>query len=279
MTPAPHARIELIPAKEAAKVLVIRRKPSKLFHVLLWDTAAGVLEAGSWFRGKLYAKRCDLSFDGRWMCYLAMGADGSTWNGVSEAPFLKCLATAENTGTWYGGGYWDRAKRLRTNGWGRADNRGVRLLPFEADSGEDLGVFLPRLGRDGWRRAGPDRGRMVKTGDWNVRCVGDDGWEHRPSEDHPRLRVRHLGYEGGYRFGYTLEADLADFDGDVDSAAWDAAGGLVFSRRGVLRRATLEDLRRGVAGETHDLEGLRPPWATSDEVDSATRSHPNDAPR
>ena len=45
-----------------------------------------------------------------------------------------------------------------------------------------------------------------------------------------------------------------------------------------LRRATLEDLRRGVAGETHDLEGLRPPWE-SDEVDSGVRSHPNDAPR
>jgi hypothetical protein len=64
MTPADPARIHLLPAKGAACVVVIRRKPSKCFHVIRWNTRTDELEHGSWFHGKLYPKRCDVSFDG-----------------------------------------------------------------------------------------------------------------------------------------------------------------------------------------------------------------------
>jgi len=72
MPPTPHhdiaaesARIHLLPAKAAPYVLVIRRKPSKCFHIIRWNTQADTLEHDSWFHGKLYPKRCDISFDGQ----------------------------------------------------------------------------------------------------------------------------------------------------------------------------------------------------------------------
>src|ERR1700710_2468830 len=117
MTPAPPARIHLLPAKGVPVVIVIRRKPSKVFHVIRWGTATDTLEYGSWFRGKLFPMRCDVSFDGQWMVYHAMGATGKTWNGVCRPPRLKTMLEAENQGTWFGGGYWTNARTLRLNAW------------------------------------------------------------------------------------------------------------------------------------------------------------------
>ena len=104
-TPAKPARIHLLPAKEAPYVVVVRRKPSHTFHVIRINTRSGGIEHGSWFRGKLYAMRSDVSFDGQWMVYLAKGAKGKDWNGVCQVPFLKTVLEGENLGTWYGGGY------------------------------------------------------------------------------------------------------------------------------------------------------------------------------
>src|SRR4051812_45232560 len=103
---APAARIHILPAREAPVAIVIRRKPSKCFHVLRWHTDTGKIEPGSWFNGKLYSLRADISFDGAWMVYLALGSTGETWNGLCRPPWLKTVVDAPNTGAWFGGGYW-----------------------------------------------------------------------------------------------------------------------------------------------------------------------------
>src|SRR4051794_17686203 len=59
---APAARIHILPAREAPVAIVIRRKPSKRFHVLRWHTDTGEIEPGSWFNGKLYPLRADISW-------------------------------------------------------------------------------------------------------------------------------------------------------------------------------------------------------------------------
>jgi hypothetical protein len=56
------ARLHLLPAKEAPLVVAIRRKPSRLFHIIRINTKTGTYEEGAWFTGKLYAMRCDVSF-------------------------------------------------------------------------------------------------------------------------------------------------------------------------------------------------------------------------
>ena len=96
MTPAQPARIHLLPAAKAPIVVAIRRKPSRLFHVIRIDTVSGKAEQGAWFNGHLYAMRSDVSFDGNWFVYLALGKFGKTWNAVSALPRLTAAAGAEN---------------------------------------------------------------------------------------------------------------------------------------------------------------------------------------
>jgi hypothetical protein len=258
------ARIHLLPAKTAPIVIVIRRKPSKLFHVLKWDTDLDELQAGSWFHGKLYPMRCDVSPDGRHMVYLAMGSGGHTWNGVCEPPFLRTMAEGENMGTWSGGGYFASDERLLVNSW--SPSKGdlpFRCEPLQGEhGGEDLSVLVPRLERDGWRRRGLEWGREVErvgTSKLTVDQIGDDGWAWRPSKGVPELRMRFLGYlEHGYTFGFELEGHSGLLDG-VDWACYDSRGRLVYTQAGSLYLWGPEDLDRGEPRSVHDLEGLESP--------------------
>jgi len=262
MIPAAPARIHLIPSKGSPYVLIIRRKPSKRFHVIRWNTKSDTLEYGSWFTGKLYPKRCDISFDGQWMVYLAMGATGETWNGISKAPFLRTVAESSNMGTWYGGGYWPDDRTVLLNGWSPEKGK----VPFKTKEiksdfgGEDLGVLYPRWRRDGWRRRGDNYGtsREIKNAKkYIVECDDDDGWEHMPSTEHPILTTKYLGYlTHGYTFKFELDCDISCFDKSVDSACWDSLGNLVYSREGVLYKYSLDDIRRGSPGSKHNLERI-----------------------
>src|SRR5262245_58863849 len=108
------SRLHLLVAKNAPTVVIVQRKRAKLFHIAMVDAKRRQVVEGSWFRGKLYALRCDVSFDGTHMVYLAMGDKGQTWNGVCRLPWLSTLTEAENMGAWFGGGYFADKKLLRT---------------------------------------------------------------------------------------------------------------------------------------------------------------------
>lgn len=262
MTPADPARIHLLPAKAAPFVIVIRRKPSKCFHIVRWNTRTDELEHGSWFKGKLYPKRCDVSFDGNWMVYLAMGASSDTWNGVCNPPYLKTVVESENMGTWFGGGYWSDRKTLLLNQW--TPDGGS--LPFKLGQmepefgGEDLSVLYARWRRDGWVRRGENFGEKREVADsssYVVECVGDDGWQHAPSREHPALVARFIGYlKHGYTFRFTLQEFPELLDDQVDSACWDSRGNLVYSRLGVLYRYTPKAIATGEPDAVVDLEPL-----------------------
>ena len=74
--------------------------------------------------------RCDVSFDGDWLVYLAMGAGGKTWNAVSRLPRLTAVAEAESIGTYFGGGYWRARDVLCLNHWVPAK---PAKLPFRTE--------------------------------------------------------------------------------------------------------------------------------------------------
>ena len=262
MKPAAPARIHLLPARKSPYVVVLRRKPSQCFHVVRWNTDTDELEYGSWFTGKLYPLRCDVSFDGQWMVYLALGASGETWNGVCRLPFLKTVAEGSNLGTWYGGGYWKDRKTLCLNHW-RPDSGSVPFSIRAYDSefgGEDFGVFFPRLKRDGWVRRGDHFGveqRIRPASKYMVKCIGDDGWENRPSNRHPTMVAKYIGYlQHGYTFRFELNKYPSLLDENVQSACWDSLGNLICARQGVLYKYSLEDLQTGNPGTVKDLEPL-----------------------
>lgn len=243
-------RLHILPAREAAVAVVFRRKPSKRFDVLLWDTKAGEVTVGSRFRGKLYPLRSDVSFDGKWLVYLALGSSGTTWNGVCQLPWLKTTLEAPNTGTWFGGGYWASRKELRLNNWVPAQPAALpfRTTTYTPAHGEDEGVLYARLERDGWRRNGPfgEMQEIKNRKKLMVECIDDPGWSHQFSRRHPVLTLRYLGY---LTHGRTFRFELSGFpdllDARVQWACWDAEGGLLVARAGAIARYSLTDLDRG----------------------------------
>lgn len=260
------ARIHLLPAKGSPYVAVIRRKPSKVFHIIRWNTKYDELEYGSWFSGKLYPKRCDISFDGKWMVYLAMGGKGNTWNGVCQLPWLKTHLETENMGTWFGGGYWQNEKELLLNVGGNLKGK----IPFKVGQmhsqfgGEDLSVLYPRLERDGWKRSGDNYVQNVKVEsvkEYIVRCDGDHGWYWKPSSKHPTLRTYYAGYFAphGYTFRFSLDEYPDLLDSTVDWATWDFLGNLIFTKQGKLYKYNIDGLKKGQPSFYHDLENLIPP--------------------
>ncbi len=114
--------------------------------------------------------------------------------------------------------------------------------------------------RDGWQRRGDNYGtRQYCHGNKQIApYVGDDGWQSQPTPKHPVLTARFLGYlKRREMFEYCLEGHEELLDKQVDCAAWDSLGNLIFSRLGVLHKLSLEQIKRKEPGSVHDLESLK----------------------
>jgi len=269
--PRTNARLHILRAHGASKAVVIRRKPSKRVHIISWDTSTDALEHGSWFSGRIYSERCDLSWDGLWMVYLAMGSRGETWNGICNPPRLRTVADVPNMGTWAGGGFFSGAKTLRSNdNW--CHDRSLSEFSKSGDfpftikrmesGGEVFPILSHRLERDGWKREGDfgkDQKISLKHSSYSTLCVDDPGWSWQPTPEHPVLRMLYRGY---LVHGYTFEFVLDGFnllDVEVDWATWDAKGDLLLARCGIIQRYSLPALKSGSPDFQLDLESLTPP--------------------
>lgn len=163
MQPFP-ARLHVLLAREARIGLVIRRGPSRQVCTLLWDRRTDSFTIGQWFKGRIYERRCDLSPDGKHFIYFAMdgkwsGLSKGSWSAISRAPYLKALAFFPKGDCWQGGGLFIDNARYWLNGADchqkDRDSTGLRhdqvYRPAGGRGGECLGVYYPRLLRDGWR--------------------------------------------------------------------------------------------------------------------------------
>lgn len=227
-------RIFGIPAARAPVVAVLRRGPSDWSHVGRWDVAHGVYEPGAWIRANLYPQRCDVSPDGRWLCYFTLRGRaawraGNTYVAISRLPWLTALAAWATCGTWTRGAHF-------------TEERGVTSVgqPSEGDVRpclEKFGLAVTRPAsfaverRHGWS----------ETDDTPPRPPEDMWDERRPvamqklrpqSQGAVRLTVR--GYFAAFRSGapgQTMYAILEDgrerrLEG-VQWADWDAEGRLL----------------------------------------------------
>ncbi len=255
MTPAQPARIFLLPAKEASYVAVIRRKPSNCFHLIRWNTKTDALEHGSWFSGRLFPDQCDVSFDGQWMVYLAMGQNGQTWNGICYLPFLKTVAEGPNMGTWNGGGYWKDKKTLILDNWLPEKGR----VPFELEKRSGGSNFRSRWERDGWQYIIENEEVLPEINE-GAKARKITVWKSKPSGKHPTLVARPARIPGrgsSSTFIFSLEKFTDVLDEKVDAACWDSLGQLVFAREGVLYKYSLKDLKAGRPRKVIDLESLQ----------------------
>jgi hypothetical protein len=271
---APTIRLHLLPAQAAPRILIIRRGPTRVYHLVLWDTERDTFEHGSWFRGALYVRRCDLSFDGQRFIYFAMGPTRTyySWVAMSRPPWLRADILWPKQDTWHGGGVWLSPQRLWLNLFPGAQPRpedpspeqlGIQAEQSLAAYGEDEGPFYRRLERDGWRRAG-DWGKQDKAKNALGWLYHDDpGWALQPSPDHPVLRMFFRGYyfSRGRVYTYALDGYPSLLDEGVDWAGYDQAGRLVIARAGAIERYTLADLALGTPSFRADFTDLTPPPA------------------
>src|SRR5258708_15156016 len=162
-------RLSVLLASEAPVGVVLRRGPSKLVRLVIWDRTNDKFKPGSWFRGRIFADRSDISPDGRHMIYFAMGgvawaipATGGTWTAISELPSLKASALWGQGDTWGGGGmflskssFWLEAD---ANTYLIRDNSGLRRETCGPDR-----PYQSRMERDGWvAKEGGKKGPMIE---------------------------------------------------------------------------------------------------------------------
>lgn len=267
------ARIHLLAAKEAPYVVVLRRKPSRLVHVMRWNTQTDEIEHGSWFQGRIYEMASDLSPDGEYMVYLAMGATGEMWTGICRPPFLKTLVDWPQKGTAYGGGLFRSRTRLEIYPGYTAEDAKKAIekvehrFPFafvlpEGRPGEGGGGMFSRFEGYGFRRLGAlEEAVLWDPGQYVVIWENDPGWGLRPTPSHPELRVRYRGFSG---FEWDLPEHPGFLDEHVSCAAYDALGQLIVARQGILTRYCLADLLTHTPSATFDLESLERPARPSE---------------
>jgi hypothetical protein len=156
-------RLHVLMASQAPVGLVIRRGPSKSVATILWDRRRDRFKLGQWLKGRIYERRSDLSPEGKYFIYFAMNGKwhsrgGGSWTAISRAPYLKALAFFPKGDCWHGGGLWtSRARYWLNDGHGHLVLRNTTTVrrdetyqPAANYGGECLGVYYPRLLRDGW---------------------------------------------------------------------------------------------------------------------------------
>ena len=107
--PTHHCRLYVIPAREAPVALILRRGPTKWYHIMRWHMDSDAFEHGAWFRGRIYENRCDISPDGKLMIYMCSRGTprpgyGFEWTALSRAPWLYALTLWPWMDTMGGGG-------------------------------------------------------------------------------------------------------------------------------------------------------------------------------
>lgn len=262
-------RIFCIPASDAPVLAVIRRGPTEWAHVGRWDVERDEYQPGSWFRGRIYPQRCDLSPDGRWFCYFTLNGKvpgtgtekwphGSTYVAISRLPWLTALTAWGTCGTWTRGMHF-RAPHGRLGvpyGEGKRNKFGLEYttpatFQVERRRGWTETADTPaRDANDAWDERRCDHVVMEKP-----RPGGRDG-------EYLRVQGQFAAFREGpwltrpptkvtdYHVGSTLLAD-------VQWADWDARGRLLVATKD----ARLQ-IRDGDDGTTvqweHDLAPMRP---------------------
>jgi hypothetical protein len=121
--PTPPPRLHVLLARDAHVALVIRRGPSKWFHLISWDTKRDRFESGAWVKGRIYEEKCALSPTGELLIYSVhrgqFQPNGYTdcWTAVSRPPWVFALALWPFGTTYGGGGWFEDDRRVVIRGW------------------------------------------------------------------------------------------------------------------------------------------------------------------
>lgn len=241
-------RLSVLLASEAPVGVVLRRGPTKLVRIVIWNRANDKFKPGQWFKGRIFGDRSDISPDGRHMIYFAMGgvawailATRGTWTAISELPSLKATALWGQGDTRGGGGMFISNKSFWLEATAKTflirDNSGLRRETYGARR-----AYQSRMERDGWvaKKGGVNGTVFEKT----IR----NGWI-----------LRQVGWKGGYELDRPGECKLV-FP-TWEWAEWDRKR-LVWTDGGCLRAARVGSHKLGSVHTLYDFNGMVPPHST-----------------
>jgi hypothetical protein len=238
-------RLSVLLASEAPVGVVLCRVRSKLVRLVIWDRTHDKFKPGSWFRGRMFEDKSDVSPDGRHMIYFAMGgvawaipATGGTWTAISKLPSLKAVALWGQGDTWGGGGLF----LSNASFWLKAD---ANTFLIRDNSGLRREIYGPRrryqsrMERDGWlQKDGCGNGSVFEKA---IR----HGWV-----------LRKVGRQAGYELERPEEGKLS-FPA-WEWADWDRQR-LVWAEGGCLRAARVGAQKLGAFRTLYDFNDMVPP--------------------
>lgn len=237
--------------------------------------ARDVFEAGEWFVGRIYERRCDLSPDGQKLIYFAADYKEPlySWTAVSRLPYLSPLLLWPKGDGYGGGGLFDTPDVISLNH--RASQLelaevfhlppGLQVRPFGDNPGlgEDNPIYRARLLRDGWQLAQEGKSHDNTSGAGS-QLVFDPpptyqkplprGQNDRSQPFELSMHIKGINEQGGS--WYVVEYQIHGPDkrlvldlGRLDWADWDKNGDLLFAKVGKVFRLppALQ------AGEVYDL--------------------------
>jgi hypothetical protein len=237
---------------------VLRRGPTRWSHVGRWDVDRQVYTPGAWFRGNLYPQRCDLSPDGRWLCYFTLKATarwpvGPTYVAISRLPWLTALAAWGTCGTWTRGAHFVDDKRV----WQVGEPAAGDAAPCR----KKLGLALTRPHtfaverRRGWTETA-DTPPRAPTDMWDERRADDVKMEKAQPRSKGAVRLTVHGRFAAFRSSLPGDRASTHYElasprqsvalDDVQWADWTADGRMLAATRD--GRLQIRDVTgRGVA--------------------------------
>jgi len=214
----------------------------------LWDRDKDKFKLGQWLKGRIYERRSDISADGKHFIYFAMNGkwqseSKGSWTAISRAPYLKAITIFPQGDCWLGGGlfterdkqgknlYWLNSggcEPLRTTSEVLEDSHFVISKRFNS---ECLGVYYPRLQRDGWtlteRQPTADLFEKPIGQGWLLRKIAHSQSKHPPGKgcywDEHQLVHPNRGKQVNYP-----DWEWAELDND--RIVW-AEGGCLFASK------------------------------------------------
>lgn len=166
------ARLHVLIARKANYAVVIRRGPSDKVCTIGWEMRKNKFSLGQWLKGRIYERRSDLSPDGKYMIYFASKCEWysetkGSWTAISKTPYLKAIGLWGKGDCWNGGGLFASDSKYWINhGYGHSALRiplglsEVSRIDLKCSMGNEcLGVYFPRLLRDGWKLL--EKGRNI----------------------------------------------------------------------------------------------------------------------
>jgi len=114
----PSCRLFVIRAFDAPTAVILRRGPTRWYHLILWDTDRDTFTEGAWFRGRISEYSSDLSPDGKLFVYSAQKVIRIgekrvlNWTAVSRPPYVTPLAIWPQSWALEGGGRFLGNRRL-----------------------------------------------------------------------------------------------------------------------------------------------------------------------